>query len=302
MNRLFFSFFIIISTFLVAQNKSEQNSTGYNKFYYENGIISSEGTMKEGKADGYWKNYYENGKLKNEGNRKNFLLDSLWKFYDEKGKLIKSYWYKEGKKNGFVVSYDTLGKPIQKEYFIDNVKSGKSYTFYSSGKTKLLIPFVNGKADGLSYEYNEDSLIISITLYKMGFIQKSEKINRVDENGLKQGIWKDFYPDGLIKSEIRYKNNEIDGYVKEFTPKGDLKNITKFNNGEKISNAKELIIPEDFKAYFENGNVRYEGSYLNKMPIGTHYYYRQSKKICDSQLIVLEENKVYGKCIICRVN
>jgi antitoxin component YwqK of YwqJK toxin-antitoxin module len=42
-----------------------------------------------------------------------------------------------------------------------------------------------------------------------------------------------------------------------------------------------------FKAYYENGNVRYEGSYLNKMPIGTHYHYKQSKEVCDSILILM---------------
>ena len=56
------------------------NPNGLNKFYYDNGALSSEGFMKEGKPDGYWKNYYKNGKIKIEGNRKFFLLDSLWKF------------------------------------------------------------------------------------------------------------------------------------------------------------------------------------------------------------------------------
>ena len=52
---------------------------GFQKFYYQNGVLSSEGTMRSGKPDGYWKSYYENGKLKSEGNRKNFELDSLWR-------------------------------------------------------------------------------------------------------------------------------------------------------------------------------------------------------------------------------
>jgi len=269
----------------LAQTKNETNPNGYNKYYYDNGVLSSEGYMKDGKADGYWKNYYENGKIKNEGNRKNFQLDSLWKFYNENGKLTKTYYYKEGKKNGFVVTYDTVVKINQKENFIDNIKSGNSYLYYPSGKTKQVIPFVNGKADGWSYEYNEDSVIITTTLYKLGFIERTEKINRVDEKGNKQGMWKNFYADGKVKSESRFKNNEIDGYVKEYTEKGDLKNITKFDNGKKVENPKELVIPDDFKAYFENGNVRYEGSYLNKLPIGTHYYYRLSKQVCDSMLV-----------------
>ena len=37
---------------------------GKQKFYYKNGVISSEGLMKDGKPDGYWKSYNENGKIK----------------------------------------------------------------------------------------------------------------------------------------------------------------------------------------------------------------------------------------------
>ncbi|RLC26119.1 MAG: hypothetical protein DRH21_02995, partial [Deltaproteobacteria bacterium] len=64
---------------LTAQNVVDPN--GYNKFYYENGQLSSEGTMRDGEPDGYWKTYYENGVVKSEGDRKDFKLDSIWTFY-----------------------------------------------------------------------------------------------------------------------------------------------------------------------------------------------------------------------------
>lgn len=283
-----FCIYIILIVFpflLHAQVNKDINPNGYNKFYYDNGVVSSEGTMKDGKPDGYWINYYENGKIKNEGNRKNFQLDSVWKFYNEKGQLTKSYDYKEGKKNGFIISYDTLGKITHKENYVDNIKTGNSYIYYKSGKTKQLIPYKNGKANGWAYEYTEDSVVITMTLYQMGFVDRTEKINRKDENGNKQGIWKDFYNDGKVKSEQRFVNNVVDGYKKEYTEKGDLKSIEKFDNGKKVEKAKELIIPDVFKAYYENGNIRYEGSYLDKVPIGTHYHYKQSKQVCDSILV-----------------
>ena len=95
---------ILFLSFLIsAQFNAQVTKNGYNKFYYENGKISSEGTMREGKPDGYWKNYYDNGKLKIEGNRKNFQLDSTWKFYDVKGRLTKAINYKEGKKMALVI-------------------------------------------------------------------------------------------------------------------------------------------------------------------------------------------------------
>ena len=88
--KIFFSFFLVLlnTVYLFSQTTSTNNPNGYNKFYYDNGAISSEGKMKDGKPDGYWKNYHKNGKVKIEGNRKNFQLDSLWKFYFTKGGIF----------------------------------------------------------------------------------------------------------------------------------------------------------------------------------------------------------------------
>ena len=58
----FILFIILNSTFLILHSQVT-NPNGYNTFYYDNGAKSSEGTMRDGKADGYWKNYYKNGKL-----------------------------------------------------------------------------------------------------------------------------------------------------------------------------------------------------------------------------------------------
>jgi len=80
---------------------AQETKEGYNKLYYPNGKISSEGNISNGKPDGYWKNYYENGQLKSEGNRKDYKLDSTWKFYNEKGLLYLVYTYKNGKKKWF---------------------------------------------------------------------------------------------------------------------------------------------------------------------------------------------------------
>src|ERR1041384_6043236 len=87
---------IVLAVLCGVGIKAQTNPNGHNKFYYDNGALSSEGDMKDGKPDGYWKNYYKNGKVKTEGNRKNFLLDSTWKFYSENGRITKTISYKEG--------------------------------------------------------------------------------------------------------------------------------------------------------------------------------------------------------------
>jgi hypothetical protein len=51
LNLLFF--FSLLPYYGISQKVTE----GYNKLYYANGKLSSEGTIRDGKPDGYWKTY-----------------------------------------------------------------------------------------------------------------------------------------------------------------------------------------------------------------------------------------------------
>lgn len=292
-----FTIIALISNKLISQ---VTNPNGYNIFYYDNGFKSSEGTMRDGKADGYWKNYYKNGIVKIEGNRKNFELDSLWKFYSENGKITKAINYLKGKKNGYSFNYDTNQKVLNKEYFINDIKQGNMIAYYPNGKIKLLTPYVNGKPEGYAYEYSEDSLIISILIYQGGILASVDRLNRKDENGKKQGIWKEFYQDGKLKEEKKYRDDAVDGYVKTFDKKGNLINTEKFNNGKQVKNAPELAKLDVYKEYYDDGTLKYEGGYINNMPAGTHYHYRL-KYMCDSLPISRDDtSNVIIKKYVCK--
>ena len=303
-------FFIVLNflgfKFFYAQDNKPININGYNKFYYENGVLSSEGKMIDGKPDGYWKNYYKNGKLKIEGNRKKFMLDSVWKFYDEKGRLTKSINYFNNKKNGETFNYDTAHKIVSIENYLNDIKQGNFKNYYKTGKIKSIIPYEKGKPNGTAYEYSEDSLIATITVYKDGIIQSFEKINQRDFNNKKQGIWKEFYDNLEVKKEMKFNDDSLDGYVKQFDKKGNLLSTKKFNNGKIIENAPEIANVEVFTEYFKDGTLKYEGVYNDGVPIGTHFKYKQ-KYQCDSSLILKDDSTtkfntepVYVNRLICR--
>ncbi|HQQ92993.1 MAG TPA: hypothetical protein PLQ93_00445 [Bacteroidia bacterium] len=294
--------FILVFIQLVCENiwAQQTNPNGYNKFYYENGKLSSEGLMKNGKPDGYWINYYKNGKIKTEGNRKNFLLDSIWKFYDEKGRLSKSIQYKEGKKNGFTKVYDTLQKPISIERYENDQKNGLTILYYPNGKTKSTIPFLNGKQEGQAYEYSKDSVLVAISVYKGGILQTYEKINQRDENNRKQGIWKEYDQKMVLRKEQKFNDDSLDGYVKEYDVKGNLISTKKFNNGRQIMNAPEIANVEVYREVFEDGTLKYEGVYSDGLAIGTHYKYIRKLR-CDSTLYLKDDsNMIYGHRLICK--
>ncbi|HBG70411.1 MAG: hypothetical protein A2W93_09150 [Bacteroidetes bacterium GWF2_43_63] len=255
---LFFSVFVLsaqVDTVLVPV-----------KYTYSNGKISSEGFLKNGKPDGYWKAYYETGVLKAEGNRKNFLLDSLWKFYSEEGKITQEIYYDAGLKNGIRRTF--YKDDIIEDFFINDVREQFSKVYFSEGKLKKVIPFKAGLEDGIAFEFNRDSVVILITEYRKGILLSREHINRKDPNGLKQGLWKDFYSNGKVQQEVTYLNDKKNGYLKKYDSTGTLLSIEKFINDEPALFAEELKEYEIRRDYFSDGRVKIEGSYFKNKPDG----------------------------------
>jgi antitoxin component YwqK of YwqJK toxin-antitoxin module len=294
MRHFFWIVLLLFPLLLTAQTQQQVSKDGYNTFYYDNGKISSEGTMREGKPDGYWKTYAPNGNIKSEGNRKNFQLDSIWKFYNEQGILAFEFSYQEGKKTGLKKTFDTKEKAlVMSEDYQSDVKQGFTIIYFrpseaagKSGKIKQTIPFVNGKEEGAGLEFTPDSTIITMTDYKMGFIQHEEKINRRDAKNLKQGVWKEFYPNGILKMEVTYSDDKMNGYLKEYSPTGSLLNTTKYVNGVIKNNAPELAKLDVKTEYYDNGQVHFTRTYKADAAEGTHREFSPEGKIVDAKVYV----------------
>lgn len=112
-------------------------------------------------------------------------------------------------------------------------------------------------------------------------LQDTTKVNYVDSNGLKQGLWKEYFKNGKIKSIAYYKNNQLHGVYKSFHENGKLEGLSNFVNGKgegeqityhenekmslyiKISNGKRV----SFKQYDIKGKLEMEEIYDEK---GSH--------------------------------
>jgi len=91
MNQKFLGKYIPLIWFVInamLQARAQENESEFVQFFYPNGQVSSEGTMRGGQPDGYWKTYYVTGVVKSEGMRTNYLLDSIWNFYNQPGELV----------------------------------------------------------------------------------------------------------------------------------------------------------------------------------------------------------------------
>lgn len=290
----FFVFILIFILFGQLQAQIDTSNTNYKKYYYENGQISSEGILINGKPNDYWKTYYKDGTLKSEGNRENFKLDSTWKFYREDGDLAMIINYKEGLKNGMRVTYSE--DEIITETFDEGIKHGWKKVFFSDSTLKSEVYYKNGKKDGYEKVYNREGDIISLKNYENGFLVTREFINRRDKQGRKQGTWKTFYKNGKIKTSENYLDGKKHGIFKEYDKQGKLINIEKYENGNKVIKDKATANYEIRRNYYPNGQVKTKATYLNDTMDGVRREYDRDGNITDAY--VMDQGKVVGKGIV----
>jgi len=277
MKRIFLVMLAVIPVVLYSQ-QGGQLQDGFQQFRYPNGNLSSEGNIRNGKPDGYWKSYYVTGVLKSEGKRTSFLLDSVWVFYDQAGDITERISYLLGKRNGYSVKYQkdqVYGSYIySEELYAGDKKEGLARIFFPDGKIKQTIPYVNGKKDGLSREYDREGKIITLFEYNNDFLISRERINHTDAAGMKQGEWLDFYPDGGIKTEKNYRDDQLHGYYKDYDERGRLLVTLLYENGKvtgtDIDTSDEINIEN---RYDESGRLIYSGPFREGKPVGIHREY-----------------------------
>jgi len=272
---------LTVSNISIAQEKDSLVPAVY---YFENGKISSEGTLRNGKPDGYWKSYYPSSVLKTEGNRKNYLLDGQWKFYTEEGLLYLTIDYKEDKKHGQRITYRGV-KPYKIENFINDQKEGLTEVFFANGTIKNQTPFVSGREKGLAYEYDTTGVVISLLTYKAGVLVKDQQINRRDDKGLKKGIWIQFHPNREVKNEGMYVNDLKHGYWKYYKNDGNLIRIEKWINGVLVENADELAKLDIRREIDPNtGKIKTIGGYRNGKKEGVHREYDENGEVTGAKI------------------
>ncbi|MDY0103357.1 MAG: hypothetical protein RBS07_10485 [Lentimicrobium sp.] len=274
-------FVLVLLLFVFAYGLKAQDNpvdpNGKNIFYHENGKISSEGLMRNGKPDGYWKTFWENGELKSEGNRKNYELDSLWNFYDETGKVTLQINYLKGKKEG--IRRTIRENETVEENFSNDVKQGLTIYYYPGGEVMRTIPFENGLENGFAREFSPDGTVITMIEYRRGFVIDRENINRTDRNGLKQGKWKFFYVNGKVKIEGVYRDDKRNGYFKEYDEKGMLTEVSKYVNDVKQEAAPELVKLDIRTDYYPDGKVKTRASYKGDTPEGVRREYSPTGEV-----------------------
>ncbi len=281
-----FLFFVFICKISSSQEK-ESLKDGYQVFKYPNGSVSSEGVIRNGKPEGLWKSFYVTGVIKSEGRRTNFLLDSIWLFFDQSGDTTEKINYLYGKKNGWYYKYKkepSRGVYIwSKELFAADKKEGTAYVYFPDGKIQQTFTYSGGKKEGQSKEYDREGNVITLMEYNNDFLVSRERINRTDSKGMKQGDWKEFYPNGAVKSERTYKDDLMHGYYKEYDSRGKLTLTMLYENGAIVkSKVEDEPDIEIVNKHDQDGKLIYSGPYRNKIPVGIHREFGKDGKVTNS--------------------
>ena len=273
--RLVFLLILLNFSDIFSQEKLEN---GFTQFFYGNGQVSSEGWIQDGKPNGNWTTYWVNGKIKSVGLRRNFQLDSVWSFYDENANLTEQINYRYGQKNGYYLRFkpvqvrDTFQLlPISKELYLDNKKQGLSYYYDNQGYVKQVIRFKDGKKHGIMRELGPDTLIQVVFRYHNDFLIDREFINQKDRQGLRQGVWRDYYDNDNIRFEANYKDDQLNGYYREYGSTGKLLVSIFYEKGLVVDKDPETEISVEVRTqYDDDGRLISSGGYMNNIPVGTH--------------------------------
>jgi antitoxin component YwqK of YwqJK toxin-antitoxin module len=112
--------------------------------------------------------------------------------------------------------------------------------YHPNGKPAITATYYKGVPDGIRREFDEDGTVIKGYVFANGIV-RYEGIT--DEDGKRQGLWKEYYPTGELKSMGHYVNSNQEG---------------------------------DWKFYFENQKVEVEGRYKNGKKDGSWYWFYQN--------------------------
>ena len=159
-----------------------------------------------------------------------------WKLFWRNGNLQMEGYYVNNKKYGFFKYYDENGnfQQIEKwendkliEDAVETKKLERKLAYHPNGKIKTEAYFFKDKPEGIRREYDSNGVVIQSYIFKNARLI-GEGI--VDENGLKQGLWREYYEEnGALKSSGLYVNSKPVGEWKYYFPEGNLELTGRFD-------------------------------------------------------------------------
>ncbi|MEX1133101.1 MAG: toxin-antitoxin system YwqK family antitoxin [Flavobacteriales bacterium] len=245
--------------------------------------------------------FHPNGKTMAKGKYVQQVKDSTWNYFDTEGQLRKVERYDSGRLHGPQEVYYPNGTLAEKDNYANGKLHGESQSWFDNGNVKTLATYmngepegnmvfyfptgkkeiegklVNGDRDGAWYYFNADGTIQLQALYRQGALVKERKEN---------GIFKEYYDDEQLMSEVRYLAAKREGPFVEY-----------YNNGEWVVRPMPADpvkgTPPDMERVLQGQTKKREGAYKNDLLEGEVKEYDPKGKMIKSVRYVAGE--VVGK-------
>jgi antitoxin component YwqK of YwqJK toxin-antitoxin module len=227
--------------------------------YYDNGEIKLKTSFVNQLIHGDWNSYYGNGNVKSEGLVSNGKGGTIWKTYSKSGVLIwdsfyngefhYKRWYNQGMIRNESISRNN--EPIISRTFYDNGNVETEISFIGDEDHRQIKDFYeNGNIEKIYYKKSWENDGEFITYYESG---KIEQIGRF-QKGKRVGRWKWFYENQQLKKAIDLQPHaewifDVTGEYLEFYPDGKLKVEGKFKKGDFV---------EKYIYYDESGDILFK--------------------------------------------
>jgi uncharacterized protein len=270
----------------IVENFEKDIKQGFTYIYYPNGSLKRDIFFRDGLEEGYAREYDEDGLvIALYQYRKGFLINreiinrlnsagnkqGVWMYFHENGNIRRTEEWRNGLLNGFVKEFDMNGnlkniaKYIQGEMQVDaeELKNYElRYDYYEDGRIKIMGSYRNDLPDGIRREYDPSGKIERGYIFRNGTMI-AEGI--VDEKGLRQGKFTEYFENGRIMAEGRYVDSRPVGFWKYYYQDGNLEQEGEFDN-------RGLHIGQ-WTWYYPNGNTWKIENYENGLLEGEYVEY-----------------------------
>lgn len=250
--KIVYSILLIISPLLLLAQSKEV------RVYYddENNHLEERYFVKDLEPSvlyGSYESYYISGELKSKGQYVNNETYGQWKYYYESGKLKMQGQLKNNSNHGLWSYYFENGELRMQGKIYEGMRQEQWKYFYETGILKSSGEYIDDLKNGLWTYYSEVGQLKAKAIYKKG-----------------DGVYKEFYPGGNLKSEGFIKGEKSDSLWRNYYESGALKSKGLYSEGAKQGK---------WVYYYEDGNLSGEGEYLNNLSDGKWSYYHPNGQI-----------------------
>ncbi len=181
-------------------------------------------------------------------------------------------------------------------------KAGEWFEFFNNSQIKIKGTFFQGDSVKTFSWFNSQGVLLKERIFhKNGITQKKydyhydNYLKKIEQriNGLKEGLWTEWFIDGKKKIEVRYKGDKKEGRYKEWYDDGKKKIEIKYRNDRLYS---EILF------WDKSTKKQYKGKTFEQNQNGTFFQWHDSPTLSVKSHLSFLDLKKHGKAVYWREN